>query len=162
MIREILRTLFFQKVLDHLLSVALIMLLMMLAILSFEGAKIIGELTARVSSQNDLRIDVHYTLALTGEWPKDSNALLRTRPMEVPYSSYSGDELELEGGAIHIRPTKGRLAGETISMHPAVPANNAVGPISWVVGPGGAESEHLVQGDDATTVDSRWIPHGMK
>jgi hypothetical protein len=59
MIRDILRTLFFQKVLDHLLSVALIMLLTMLAILSLDVIRPITEVCARVASHSDLRLDIH-------------------------------------------------------------------------------------------------------
>jgi hypothetical protein len=162
MIREILRTLFFQKVLDHLLSVALIMLLTMLAILSLDVIRPITEVCARVASHSDLRLDIHYTYALTGEWPRDSSTLLRTRPIAVPYSSFAGDQAMLEDGAINIRPTRGRIAGETISLRPAVQADNVLGPISWVAGSGSADPERLILGDDATTIDPHWIPHDMR
>jgi hypothetical protein len=162
MIREDLRMLFFQRILDHLLSIALILLLMVMAIQSFKGGRKITEVIARVASQHNLRVDIHYTFALTGEWPRDSNSLLRTRPMGDPYSSVDGDVVMLEGGSINIRPTTGSIAGETISLRPAVPANNAAGPVSWVVGPGADDPTRLIPGDDATTLDPRWIPDCMR
>ncbi len=161
MLRDGLRTFLFQKMLDHLLAILMIFLLLILAIRFLWDVRQMAEVCARVASQNDLRLDIHYHYALTGEWAGDSVGLLRTRSNEVSYSSYSGDEVSLEKGAIHIRATGGSIAGEIISLRPAVPAGDACGPIGWVVGPGPVEAGRLIQGDDSTTIGKHLIPnHG--
>jgi hypothetical protein len=162
MLRDGLRTFLFQKMLDHLLAFLMIFLLMALAVRCFGSVKSMVEVCARFASQDDLRLDVHYHYALTGEWPGDSVGLMRTRPKDVSYRPYDGDEVSLEDGAIHIRPTRGNIADEIISLRPVVPAGDPCGPIGWVVGEGPVEGGRLIQGNNATTIGRHLIPNNGK
>lgn len=162
MIRQALRTLFFQKTLDHLLSIFLLFLLMGMASLCLAKARQIAEVCARVASQDSLRVGIHYTYALTGEWSGESSTLFCPGSIEESNNPFLGDEAKLDKGAIHMDFTTGRLAGETVSLRPAVPVDNVVGPISWVVGPGTAVAGRLILGEDTTTIASQWILFDMR
>lgn len=151
------RTLFFQKTLDHLFSIALILVLTLLALQSYRVTGDIVQVCASVASVNDLRLDVQYHYALTGEWPKDLESILRSRPAEVAYKAFGENEVSVDDGAIHIKVKGHRLGGETISVHPAVLSDNVTGVVSWVVGPGVPQEGRIIQGPDATTVDSTLI-----
>jgi hypothetical protein len=153
---------FFQQVLDHLLSIALVLFLMGLAVQVYPVAQQLAEVCARVASQSDLRFDVQYHYALTGEWPKDLDTMLRTRLRGIPYQPYAGDEVALEDGAIRILATQGSIRGKVISLRPATMAGNAIGPVAWVVGTGADVAGRAIQGLDHTTVERDLIQDLME
>ncbi len=149
---DYLRTLFFQRSLDHLFALALIMVFTLLALQSYRVTHEIVQVCASVASLDDLRLDVQYHYSLTGEWPEDLNSIIRSRPAEVPYKTFGKDEISVEDGAIRIELKGNSLEGEVISLHPAFLEDNVTGPISWVVGPGVPEKGRHIQGTDSTTV----------
>lgn len=157
-----LRTFFFQKTLDHLLAIFLMFILMGVGVQVYPVTNQAAEVCARVASQTDLRIDIQYHYALTGEWPKDLDSLLRTRPKDIPYQPYGEDEVTLENGAIRILATRGSIGGEVISLRPAFWGDNATGPVAWVVGNGADVAGRVVQGPDHTTIGRHLIPNDME
>ncbi len=159
---DYLKPFFFQKTLDHLFSLTLIMILLLLALKAYRVTHQMVEVCARVASVDDLRLDVQYHYAQTGLWPKDLQSIIRSRPAEVAYNAFSGDELSVADGTITILPTISSIKGEAVSLHPAVWGGNTTGPISWVVGPGKPENGRIVQGPDFTTVDQGLIPADWK
>lgn len=162
MLRDGLRTFFFQRVLDHIMAFGLMFLLGALAIHSYGKVRLMAEVCARVASQNDLRLDVQYHYALTGEWPEDMDGLLRARSGDVPYVPFEGDWVRLEGGAISIYATQGMISGQTISLRPAFPAGDGGKSLCWVVGPVASDGKRLVLGADATTLAASLIPAPMR
>jgi hypothetical protein len=108
------------------------------------------------------RTPVSVQFALRGEWPKNLDDVRQEFPVNGnwPMSSRLKD-LRLEDGALTVtlrRP----LAGERLTLHPAVPSDDPRGPVRWVAGPSGRRSGWTVVGDDHTTVKDPFIPVLLK
>jgi Tfp pilus assembly major pilin PilA len=106
------------------------------------------------SALGDLKTEVAVYYAHTGQWPENKEAA-------HAYSVYKGvdkriyaypHQVELENGAIHVKVAS--LAYKTISVRPAVPAEDPLGPVVWFAGPPLHNRRHAIAGVDRTELPS--------
>jgi len=120
--------------------------------------------SAEVLDGNKTFLSVFY--ALKGEWPKDNEELQTS--FSIPdwsnrHDSRLVDNVKIRNGAVDITfgPQR-KLSGRIITIHPAVPVDDPLGPVKWVVGPRSLTSGWMVVGEDHTTVDNELIPMILK
>lgn len=151
----------FQRYSTELLIVILIIcILAVLALKSYlpylERAKLFHVVGG--SPYSAMKPDMMLFHALHGRWPGSNEDALRNGWSEkYDESSLSYiKEASIENGAIHFRLTK-ELGGKILTIRPARPANDSLGPVVWVVGKQTPPPMWSVQGVDKTTVDDRFI-----
>ncbi|MBI5896089.1 MAG: hypothetical protein HZB24_08850 [Desulfobacterales bacterium] len=109
------------------------------------------------SALGDLKTDLAVYYAHTGQWPKDKNAAhtygvykeLDKRVFRYPH------QVEVENGAIHVKVAS--LANQTISVRPAVPVEDPLGPVVWFAGPPLHDHRHAIAGMDRTDLPALLI-----
>ena len=99
--------------------------------------------------------------AINGEWPKDGEALGPYLPGTWAGRPDRGDEARIENGAITVRMRRIPDAN-MITIHPAVPAGEPLGPVIWVAGRHSASKDWTVIGEDHTTFPEHKIIHILK
>jgi hypothetical protein len=105
-------------------------------------------------------VSLHY--ALSGEWPKTMDEVRQWYDAQSNWSDSSRlRELLIEDGAI-TTGLRSPLAGERLTVHPAVTADDPLGPVRWVAGPGGHRGNWTVIGTDHTTVQDEFVPVLLK
>jgi hypothetical protein len=98
-----------------------------------------------------------------GEWPENSNEAMKSG-LNINYAPYSDNfikEVTVSNGAIHFTFGK-ELPGKTLTLRPAVPAEDPSGPIVWVCGDSKASKNWAIQGDNRTNIDERYIPRSWR
>jgi len=100
--------------------------------------------------------------ALQGEWPKDREDLRSMFPKQAETMTSSFAEvIKIENGVIDIRLRK-QLPGQVLSLHPAVPTQDPLGPVKWVVSAKSSTPGWSVSGQDHTTVAEEYIAKVLK
>ncbi len=100
--------------------------------------------------------------ALYGEWPESREDLSQFIVQGEEYQSGVTREIRFSGGAMDLI-LGGRLDGEVLTVHPAVPAGDPGGPVRFVTGNSVSPEEWTVTGEDHTTVDTQYIiPKAVK
>jgi type II secretory pathway pseudopilin PulG len=103
------------------------------------------------------RADLSAYYALQGEWPKDREELRALFPHQPAIFNADADKnVRITGGAIDIRLQR-QLAGKILTLHPAVPIDDPLGPVKWVAGSGSGSDGWSIIGDDHTTVQREYI-----
>ena len=102
------------------------------------------------SALGDLKTEVLVYYAHTGQWPRDINeAHTYGVYNEVDERVFRyAHQVEIENGAIHVKVAT--LANQTISVRPAVPAEDPLGPVAWFAGPPLHDHRHAIAGMDRT------------
>ncbi len=98
--------------------------------------------------------------ALHGEWPKDQETL-PILPEIVGDFPGGRNSLWIANGALNINLPE-KLSGKVITFRPATPADDALGPVQWVVGSKKSSHGWTIAGEDHTTLDDRYFPEGLK
>ncbi len=100
--------------------------------------------------------------ALHGEWPESIDDLKSIMPepnpeLEEVYEDRGiNKEIRISGGALDLVIGGGALEGEVLTVHPAVPAGDPLGPVKWVAGRSTPEGWTVI-GEDHTTVEEKYI-----
>jgi len=118
--------------------------------------------TAEVLGGNKTALSVFY--ALKGEWPKDQqeiDTILFISKRDGRQQTDLVDNVIIRNGALDVSLRR-RLSGQIITIHPAVPVDNPLGPVKWVVGANSISSGWKAAGEDRTTVESELIPGILK
>lgn len=119
-------------------------------------------LNVAVSGFEQYRREAACYWALHGEWPTGEADLSQFRPVgDDVLKGGIVDQAKFENGAIHVYFKA--VHDETIlTCRPAVPKNNATGPVNWRCGPAyDDDSEWLIQGKDKTSLDTFFIPREL-
>ena len=136
----------FQKNLELLLCILAIMLLVTLALTHFDGARRKAQVIQAVADHGPAtRTAIHYYHALHGSWPDRETTLeliCQQQPSACQPESGTGrppltDAIRsVQDGAITIA-TPAVHDGQTLqlTLHPAVPSGDPLGPVIWLAGP---------------------------
>lgn len=103
--------------------------------------------------------------SLTGAWPENTDRLeqetgLSREDITPEYNSYVA-AVELDHGAVSVTFAKD-LKGQILTLRPAVPKGDPLGPVIWVAGRGTGREDWILAGEDKTTVDTRIINSTME
>ena len=112
------------------------------------------------ASFQSARMDDTYYYAFHGEWPEDNEQAIQFGFNDqyvyvVGYDVF--DDVRIKDGAINLQYNDEFFDGKTITLRPAIPANDKFGPIIWVIGNNRQDSEWLVFGDDHTDIEDKYI-----
>ena len=118
---------------------------------------------------SNLKTDISVYYALHGEWPRDKEALLELFPdskewyeeMELPELDYRKYRSTIVNGAIDVSFIK-MQGNNTVTVRPAIPSEDPLGPVKWIVGKVGETEGWTVIGEDHSTVDERYINKALK
>jgi type II secretory pathway pseudopilin PulG len=159
----------FIRYMVHYSSVAWLELLIciaIIAILTATGARIYREQirVAHVARAilglplADIKTDMMVYHAHTGQWP-DSFADLQKWPV-FPHYAYQTDpsikSVSIENGAIDI-VLNAPFAGRTVTVRPAVPKDDPLGPVAWYAGQPLNGTEPSLAGKDKTNMPQTYI-----
>jgi len=114
-----------------------------------------------------MRFDMMVSHAIRGEWPQNDREAMRDGWAEEYYSkrfsSYSIRAAAIEDGAIHFQLRSREGEGDkTLTMRPAVPVTDPLGPVVWICGKPLSPSLWSLPGEDRTNVDYRYIPESWR
>ncbi len=111
------------------------------------------------------RTDSMYYHAIKGEWPKDIQQA-STFVWEENYEEEKGsyvDKVFIEGGAINIIfSNTSKMHEKILTMRPAVPAGDPLGPVQWICGDIDETEGWLVYGKDRTNIDKQYIHRDLR
>jgi len=155
---------------DFLFSITLIFVLMSIAMNEYSEARKMVVVSAGVEeAASNLKTDMSVYYALHGEWPAGYEELAEQFPnrkdgyndlssLKRGYSKYSHN---ITHGAIDVKIA--RLEGNNVvTLHPAVPIEDPLGPVKWVAGSGGHLAGWNIAGEDHTTVDEKYLNRTLK
>ncbi len=150
---------FFMDVLGCLMIIVVVVALIASTIdMNMKGATSAAATAEAVCFWRDYIMAYH---ALHGEWPEsmeDLKPFLREPgPEQDEFKEDSGtnEEIRLSGGALDL-VIGGALKGEVLTVHPAVPAGDPLGPVKWVAGRSAPEGWTVI-GEYHTTVEEKYI-----
>lgn len=107
------------------------------------------------------RMDSIYYYAFHGVWPEDNEQAIQFlfHEFQDQYVLERGvfKDVRIKDGAINLQYNDESFDGKTITLRPAVPAEDKFGPIIWVIGDNKPRSEWIVFGDDHTDIENRYI-----
>lgn len=124
--------------------------------------KLVEISAAAVEVMSSYRTPVSVQYALHGEWPTGEEELRQWFPSDRKWiTSARFEHLGLDGGAmtVDLRPP---LAGERLTIHPAVLEGDPLGPVRWLAGPEKGRSNWTKLGNDHTTAIECFIPVLLK
>lgn len=128
-----------------------------LALAVTRGRKLVEVSVAAVEVLGSYRTPLSVQYALQGRWPAGPDDLRDSAPRD---GIWTGSErlkrLVVDQGGLTV-PLRGPLAGERMTLHPAVPSDDPLGPVCWSAGPSGARG-WTVAGPDHTTVRKEFLP----
>lgn len=103
------------------------------------------------------RMDSIYYYAFHGEWPEDNDQAVHFGFNEqYILEDDVFEDVQIRNGAINLKYNK-FFDGKTITIRPAIPADDKFGPVIWIIGDGRPVSEWLVFGDDHTDIENKYI-----
>lgn len=148
----------FYFTIDVAISALVIACVIMVLTMSITRArKLVETSAAAVEIMTTHRTPVSVLFALRGEWPNDLDDVRRSFPVSGDWiTSTRLKDLRLEGGAMTVS-LRGPLAGGRLTVHPAVPSDDPLGPVRWMAGPHGHRSDWMAAGDDHTTINDSFI-----
>jgi len=117
---------------------------------------------AHVASTDTTLLQVRFHYALTGEWPRDEAELTSVIGMTSPVAGYGGSQLRIDHGAVQVPIVSSALIGGNVTLHPAIPASDELGPVHWVAGPDIPDSGRTIIGPDRTTVPIDTLPRDFR
>lgn len=151
------------KSLELTISLAIISLLGGVAATCYQAAVISAKTVHAVGgSYIDARRDIVYYRALHGTWPQSNTQTAETGwAHQYPFRENSYiKKTVIENGAIH-QYFSDELPGRIISLRPAVPAADDLGPIIWICGSRPTD-QWQVFGKDRTNIDEKYIHRHLK
>lgn len=146
---------------EMLVSSLLIGLLIFIAAHIFTGytqtAKVAQAVLGVMAEDIKTGMMVHH--AQTGEWPQSVVEIdqWRTPDDNRKPNEPNHDQLRIDHGALHIALTSS-FQGHTVTLRPAVPAEDLFGPVAWICGPPLNPDRWYIEGEDQTDIP-RWAIH---
>ena len=149
----------FQLLIDHMIAMLILCALLCMAIKTFRPYHKKARLAQVVAGLpfTDMKMQMMLYRAHRGEWPQDNEQALSLGGWDnFEKGSEYVREAKIEGGAIHFTLDKD-LKGKIVTLRPAVPEDNRLGPVIWICGNKDPSEGWMVYGVDRTTVDNRYI-----
>lgn len=110
------------------------------------------------------RLDVHLYLAHTGTWPSDSlqaKAFLPESDTFYHIEEAEDPSMAIEDGAVHLTFAK-PFEGQRLSIRPAVPEKDPLGPIAWFCMAPLKPAGWSVAGEDKTDLPEDYIQNQLR
>jgi hypothetical protein len=148
----------FQRICDLILVIAIICLLVTIAMSIFQRYIMIAKIADFTGSPFiKARMDIIYYRAHHGVWP-ENNRLAAKFGWNDDYHGDSNyiEETIIDNGAVHFVYGKD-LEGKILTLHPAVPVEDTLGPIHWICCRKEETKTWIVQGKDRTNIDAKFI-----
>jgi hypothetical protein len=154
----------FQRILGTLFACFIIAVLMGVAAHTYmpyrETAKLCQVIGGATFTK--MRLDMMVSHALRGDWPKNDQEALKDGWAEEYFSDRYNSLIKaaaIEDGAIHFQIRLNENQGNgTLTMRPAVPAKDPLGPVVWICGRPVSPSLWSLPGVDRTDMNDRYIP----
>jgi hypothetical protein len=151
----------FQLVMDHLFAIFIICILLAMAVRSYSPYRETAKLCHVLGSPYiEMKWDMMLFHAQHGVWPKTNQEAIQNGWAQTYGNQYSPDYVKdavIENGAIHFNLGEA-MKGSVVTMRPAVPAKDSLGPVVWVSGKSNSIGKWTIYGLDRTDVDARYIP----
>jgi hypothetical protein len=147
---------------DFLVSIAVIAVVV--GLFGYQAQKtrtLILGVAATTGALEDMRIPILTYYAIHGEWPTDREALRSYVAGRWKRYTTQTDEVLVGNGALTFRALKGPAAN-MLTIHPAVPLGDPLGPVIWVAGSHSRTESWAVIGEDHTTLAENKILHALK
>lgn len=152
----------YQRMIEFLVTTLVIALLVAYAIPRYMTCKSKAFLITFSGQTEKMRMGQLYH-ALTGQWPEKDEDLEHLNAaglvLDAPDDRFI-DRVTVENGACHFAYKTG-LTGKTLTLRPAVPAEDPLGPVIWVAGDSVKKGWSL-SGPDRTDVDPLLIGPDLK
>lgn len=158
----------FQRILNTLFALFIIAILIGVAAPTYKPFQETAKLCQVIGGATftKMRLDMMVSHAIRGDWPKNDQEALKDGWAEKYFSDRFSSMIKtaaIEDGAIHfqIRPNS-KQGNKTLTMRPAVPAKDPLGPVVWICGKPASPSLWSIPGVDRTNVEDRYIPHSWR
>ena len=157
----------FQRTLDTLFAFFIIAVLMGIAAHTFTQYLETAKLTQVVGGAPFMQMkwDMMLSHALHGDWPINEQEALKDGWAQEYYNErYSNVKAAaIENGAAHFQLfSEDKNSDSILTIRPAVPATDPLGPVAWICGKPRKPSLWTITGMDKTTVDQRYFPHSWR
>ncbi len=154
----------FQRVIELLLVICIIGILIVTAVRSYLPCVDSARLTHTVGGASffKARMDIMLYRAHHGEWPKDTEQAISVG-IHKNYDEDSNyiDKIDIKDGAIDYHLSD-HLKGKIVTLRPAVPSDDPLGPVIWIYGERESSTGWDVQGVNHTSVDEQYIPRDWR
>ncbi len=160
---KILRNYLFQRFFDTLISVAIICVLVAIYINATLPFINTARTTQLAGTFNMARMEATFYHAVHGVWPESrQQAVISLAPIRGhDGAGYDpGVNTLIREGAIDLIFNE-KLDGKRMTLRPAVPASDPLGPVCWVNTREKIPDGWIVYGEDHTDIDKRFIHHDL-
>ncbi len=157
---------FYYKFFDLISSIVIIGFLAAIAISSYDQAvKLAESINVSGSCFTKARMDCMYYRAIHGEWPENNQQASDFGWNDDYNEQYSSNinKAIIEKGAIHLKfGNRTKMQGKIITMRPAVPAENQMGPVQWICGDIDQTKGWITYGSDKTNIQKQFIHRDLR
>jgi hypothetical protein len=155
----------FKQTLDLLFSITTLGIIVAILIPILLQCKYKAYVIAAISSNDQLKMQSVVDYNLTGIWPKDESSFNKTNPAaeielqkeEVYFVRFA----HIEQGALQIT-FNSPFPGKTLTVRPAVPEDDPMGPVIWIAGNLKKNEGWLPAGTDRTDIPVETINDVLK
>jgi type IV pilus assembly protein PilA len=158
----------FQRAVDFMFVMFIIATLLSIAATSYTRPRKTAKLCQVLGATFvKMKLDMMLSHALHGNWPANDQAAMVDGWADEYYSENFSSEIisdaTIENGAIHfqLQLDSGQDI-KTLTIRPAVPAKDPLGPVVWICGKPSSPSRWSLPGVDRTNVDAKYIPSGWR
>lgn len=155
------RTEFYKKFIEMLMAIGIIAIVISAALPIYRDTLKKVQVFYMADSSYCARLDSFYYHALYGTWPENKlvaseGGVFKTYVEKDNTNTFIKD-VTIANGAVTLHG-KGKMEGNRLTLRPAVPEGDPLGPVHWRCG----IKENLVdgfilQGDDQTNIDRKFI-----
>ena len=150
------------KIYEHLLSLAVVLLLMGVAVLMQMEYQQQAVTVQAVGPLNPAKLDDLYCWNLHGIWPPNTVKAMSGMGVHDSYLDNRRMLTLIEDGVIHVQFKNGGLSGESISFHPVIPVNDSLGSVHWRAGNSFSDPAYRIQGKDRTSITDSVIMRSLR
>lgn len=153
----------YYRMIDAMITIMVISILVSIAMpifLKYKSKAVLITFTAHT----DKMAMSHVYHSLTGAWPKDKTELDGLlSDLNIPWKVKDEfiEDIQVEDGSIHFTYKKD-LKGKTLTLRPAVPTSDPLGPVIWVAGDKKNREGWSISGKDKSTVEPELVGWYLK
>jgi len=148
---------------EVLIAVAIVGILAMLAVPSFQSSIVRDQIVQAVPLANIARKPIELSWSASQVWPAD-NAAAGLPPAAKIVNNFI-TAVTVEDGAVHItfgNNVNGTIKGRILTFRPAVVEDTPVVPVAWVCGFAAAPGGMTVKGENRTDIPEGLLPFNCK